>query len=75
QVERVTLEVARQTLREVPGGVEASEPAVRYNGYGDLAITLNVGLRAREFTDQYLLTHEFLKRLYLRYQQEGIKIR
>jgi small-conductance mechanosensitive channel len=31
-------------------------------------------LRVREFTDQYLLKHEFLKRLKVRYAREGIEI-
>ncbi len=74
QVERVTLEVARQTLREVPGGVATYEPSLRYNRLADSSIQFSVNLRGKEFTDQYLLTHEFLKRLYRRYQQEGIEI-
>jgi small-conductance mechanosensitive channel len=31
-------------------------------------------LRGQEFTDQYLVTHEFIKRLQRRYAQEGIEI-
>ena len=31
-------------------------------------------LRAREFTDQYKITHEFIKALHKRYKKEGIEI-
>lgn len=29
-------------------------------------------MRAKEFTDQYLIKHEFIKRLHKRYNKEGI---
>ncbi len=73
-VERVTCEVAREVMRTVPGGVPTFEPVVRYHGFGDFAIQFTVVMRAKEFVDQYLLIHEFLKRLHRRYQQEGIVI-
>ncbi|HEY8461392.1 MAG TPA: mechanosensitive ion channel family protein, partial [Blastocatellia bacterium] len=34
----------------------------------------SVIMRAREFTDQYLIKHEFIKRLHERYRQEGVEI-
>jgi small-conductance mechanosensitive channel len=74
EVERITLDVARQVMREVEGGVPTSEPSIGYNKFGDSAIVFNVNLRCREFVNQYRLTHEFIKRLYRRYQQEGINI-
>ena len=72
RVERVTLEVARQVLREVPGAVRDFEPAVRFQAFGDSAIRFVVSLRGHQFADQFLLTHEFVKRLQARYQSEGI---
>ncbi|MGE0407399.1 MAG: mechanosensitive ion channel family protein [Candidatus Korobacteraceae bacterium] len=74
RVERVTIEVARQLMQEFEGGVPTADPGVRFNGFGNSAITFNVLLRCREFVDQYMLTHEFIKRLHLRYQQEEIEI-
>lgn len=74
QVERVTLEMAREVMREVPGGIPEFEPAVRFHTFGDFSINFSVVLRAREFADQYLLRHEFIKRLHARYQKEGIEI-
>jgi small-conductance mechanosensitive channel len=73
-IERVTSEVARDVMRTVPGGVLEFEPFIRYHTFGDFSINFTVILRAREFVDQYLIKHEFIKRLQARYQQEGITI-
>jgi small-conductance mechanosensitive channel len=74
EVERVTLEVAREVLKEVEGGVPDHEPLVRFNGFGESSIDFSVILRSREFGDQYRLVHEFIKRLHRRYGAEGIEI-
>lgn len=74
RVEQITIDVGRQVLQEIAGGVKDFEPLIRYNGFGDSAITFNVILRAQQFTDQFLLRHEFIKRLHARYAQEGIEI-
>jgi small-conductance mechanosensitive channel len=74
EVERVTLEVARQTLAEVEGAVKDFEPVMRYNGFGEFSVNFNVILRVSEPTAKYILTHEFVKRLHERYEQEGIEI-
>ncbi len=74
KVERVTVEVARQAMKEIEGSVAAFDPVVRFHTLADFSIQLTVVLRAREFVDQYLIKHEFIKRLIKRYRQEGITI-
>ena len=74
KVERITSEVGRDVMRTVPGGVSSFEPLVRFHTLGDPGIGFSVILRAREFVDQYLITHEFVKRLHRRYAAEGIAI-
>jgi small-conductance mechanosensitive channel len=74
RVERVTLEVARAVLGSVAGGVEGFAPLVRFHTFGDNGIGFTVVLRGKHFTDQYLLKHEFVKRLHQRYAAEGITI-
>jgi small-conductance mechanosensitive channel len=74
KVERVTLEVARQILGDTPGGVAEFEPLVRYHTFGDSSINFTVVLRVKQFVDRYLVTHEFIKRLRQRYEDEGIEI-
>jgi small-conductance mechanosensitive channel len=73
-VERITTEVARNVLVSVPGGVAGFEPAVRFHTLGANSITCAVTLRVREFTDQFLIRHEFIKRLHARYASEGIVV-
>lgn len=74
KVERVTIEVAKEVMREVPGGVPEFEPFIRYHTFSDFSINFTVILRAKEYADQYLIKHEFIKRLHRRYREEGIEI-
>ncbi len=74
KVEQVTIDVVKEVLREVKGGVPEFEPFIRYHTFADSSINFTVILRAREFTDQFLVEHEFIKRLHARYQHEGIEI-
>lgn len=74
KVEEITLEVAREVLTNVPGGVNRFEPFIRYHTFSDYRIEFTVILRVEEFVDQYLLKHEFIKRLHRRYHEEGIEI-
>ncbi|HUF47177.1 MAG TPA: mechanosensitive ion channel family protein [Vicinamibacterales bacterium] len=73
-VERVTLDVARTVLREVEGGVPTFEPVVRFHTYAESSVNFLVVLRGQKFIDQGLLRHELLKRLHVRYAEEGINI-
>ncbi len=74
KVEKVTVEVAREVLRETAGGVKEFEPFIRYNKLGESGVHFTVILRGSEYADQYLLVHEFIKRLHRRYETEGIRI-
>ncbi|MBI4473912.1 MAG: mechanosensitive ion channel family protein, partial [Acidobacteria bacterium] len=74
KVERITVEVAREVMRTVPGGVRDFEPFIRYHTLADFSINFTVIMRGREFVDQYLIKHEFLKRLHERYRSEEIEI-
>ncbi|HIE13361.1 MAG TPA: mechanosensitive ion channel family protein [Desulfotomaculum sp.] len=74
RVERVTIEVAREVMKEVPGGLSDFDPFIRYHTFADFSINFTVILRVKEFVDQYLVKHEFVKRLQKRYAEEGIVI-
>jgi small-conductance mechanosensitive channel len=74
KVEKVTCEVAKEVMKDVPGGVTEFQPFIRFNTFGDFSIGFTVILRAKEFVDQYLIKHEFIKRLHERYAKEGIII-
>lgn len=73
-VERVTIEVAKETLNDVEGGVDDFDPFIRYHTFDDSSINFSVILRAKEFVDSYSVKHTFIKKLHKRYAQEGINI-
>lgn len=73
-VERVTCDVADTVMQEVTGGVASAPSLLRYNLFGDFAINFTVIMRGKTFVDQYLIKHEFVKRLHARYRAEGIVI-
>ncbi len=71
-VERVTLEVARNIQQTVEGAVPDFQPVIRFHTFDSSSINFNVAMRAREFADQHVMRHEFIKRLHARFNQEGI---
>ncbi|MFI9803243.1 mechanosensitive ion channel family protein [Streptomyces sp. NPDC052301] len=73
-VERVTAQVVSEVMREVEGAVPDHEPAIRFHTFGDSRIGFTVILGVGEFSDQYRIKHEFIKRLHRRYREEGIRI-
>jgi small-conductance mechanosensitive channel len=74
RVERIAVQVAADVMRSVQGGVSGFEPVVRFHTFGDPGIGFSVVLRVREFVDQFLVRHEFVKRLHKRFVEEGIAI-
>ena len=73
-VERVTIETAQQVVEGIEGPIEGYEAVVRFHTFGDSSIELTVILRVREYVNQYLVKHEFVKALKARYDAEGIRI-
>jgi small-conductance mechanosensitive channel len=73
-VERVTIDAARQIMKTARGGAPEFEPFIRYNTFGESGIGFTVIMRVNEYVDKYLVTHEFIKVLYKRYKEEGIEI-
>lgn len=74
KVERITCEIAKEVMEEIPGAVREFEPFIRYNALSDFSVNFTVILRAKEFVDQYLIKHEFIKKLHERYRKENIVI-
>ena len=73
-VERVTVAVGQAVMPEVEGGVPAFTPFIRYYTFADSSIQFTVILRGRDYVSQFLIKHEFIKRLQERYRHEGIEI-
>lgn len=74
KVERVTIEVAKEVLQRVPGGVKNFEPLVRFHTFAEFSVNFAIVLKINEFTDQGLIKHEFVKAILKRYKAENIEI-
>ena len=84
QVERVTVEVAREVMIEVDGyeplidseGVDKNPlaPVVRYQEFGDSSINFNAVLHAKVYNNQLMIKHKFIMAITKRYREEGINI-
>jgi small-conductance mechanosensitive channel len=72
EVQRVTLEVAREVVSQVPGAVAVPEPRMRFHTLADSSINFTVWIQARNFVSGMDVKHEFIKRLHARYGREGI---
>ncbi len=74
KVEKVTIDVASDVLANTAGGAKDFQPYIRYNEFGDFNIKFSVILQVQTAIDKYLVTHEFIKALKKRYDEEGIEI-
>jgi small-conductance mechanosensitive channel len=74
QVEKVTNEAAKETLKLVQGGVSDFLPFIRYHSFSQFGISFSVILRGLKFEDQYLIKHEFIKALVRKYKEHFIEI-
>lgn len=74
KVEKVTIDVAKKIQKTVPGAVKNFEPFIRYHTFDDSNINFSIILRVEQFTDKYLIKHEFIKALKKRYSKEKIEI-
>ncbi|MET9359411.1 mechanosensitive ion channel family protein [Streptomyces sp. NPDC006632] len=73
-VERVTLDVVDSVMTDITGALPGHEAAVRFHTFADSRINFTVILGVGEFSNQYRIKHEFIKRLHRRYRAEGISI-
>jgi small-conductance mechanosensitive channel len=70
----IALEVAREVVSSVPGGVPSPEPSLRYGRFGDAGIELNLAVCVAQYTDQFFIRHETIVRLDRRFREAGIVI-
>jgi small-conductance mechanosensitive channel len=74
-VERVLIEETTASIGEIPGLLAEPAPFVRFiPGFGESSLDFTLICQVREFTDQYLAQHELRKRIFTRFNREGIEI-
>lgn len=74
KVEKISIRAASDVMKSVEGAVPDYEPVVRFTGFSDAGINLNVIMRADEVGCQFIIKHEFIKRLYKEFEAENIGI-
>ncbi len=74
QVERVTVEVAKEVMLEIAPDLIENEPYIRFHTFNDFSIDFTLYMRVGEYFEQRIGKHLFIKKLHKRYNQEGISI-
>ncbi|MBI4482317.1 MAG: mechanosensitive ion channel family protein [Acidobacteria bacterium] len=75
KVERLLVEETKKAAGEIPGLLAEPAPFVRFiPGFGDSSLNFTLICQVAEFVDQYLVQHELRKRIFARFQREGIEI-
>lgn len=74
KVEEVTLEVAREIQKKIPGAVKDYVPIFRYREFGDSNINFIIVLRVQEPIARFVIRNEFIKALKERFDKEKIEI-
>jgi small-conductance mechanosensitive channel len=72
EAEQIVLAAAREVAATTAVVVPGDEPLFRFQALGELGTQCSVFFRTRQFTDQYLLRHEFIKSLEKRFEAAGI---
>jgi small-conductance mechanosensitive channel len=74
QVEKVSMEVAKEVIQELPEAVAESEPWFGYERFGDSNIEFWIWVEATSRIGSFVIKTELIKRLHQRFSQEGIEI-
>jgi len=74
KIARIAVEVARDVMKTVEGGIAGFEPIVRFNSVNAGAIAFTISLHATSGAAIDLIKHEFIRRLASRFNSDGIKL-
>jgi small-conductance mechanosensitive channel len=73
KVERVATEVANEAQSTIEGTGDY-QPVVQFTKFADSGVELRIVLKIKQFTDQPVLKHSFIKMLHARFRAEEIEI-
>ncbi len=74
KVGKVTVDVMKELMRDLPGCMPEFEPFVQYSSFSDSGIKLSMNMLIRDFSCQAQIQHELVIRLHRRYAVEGIAV-
>jgi len=73
-VEKITLDIAKEVMQNVPGGVPDYEPVLYYHSFAESNINLRINVQIQELDNQYLIKHEFIKKLNTCFKDNNINM-
>jgi len=74
KAEKVSLEVARQVIKDCPEAVHNFEPVFRWREFADSNVNFIVVFKGVNRVAQFIVRHHFIRELHKRFLQEGIEI-
>ncbi|MDD5558975.1 mechanosensitive ion channel family protein [Candidatus Methylomirabilis sp.] len=75
RIEAILMEEVASAMDHVPGLLAEPAPFVRFiPGFGESSLDFTLIVQINEVADQYLVQHELRKRIFARFQKEGIEI-
>jgi small-conductance mechanosensitive channel len=74
KVEDLTLQTAKEIMKETEGCCQEDEPQLRFTGFEDNGVRFNILIKVNEYDLQFKIKSEFIKRLHQRYKENGIEI-
>lgn len=75
KVESIAVETAKEVLKQFYKTGTDKEVSFTYQRFGENSIDFKITLPSFEFTDQFTIKHEYIKRIHSRFQKEGIELR
>lgn len=73
-VERIALEVLNEVKDDLEEAEDDFEPVIRFTTFGESNIDFVLVIQARDRLDSFVVKHELIKRLHVRFGQEDIEI-
>tara|TARA_Y100000590_G_scaffold358398_2_gene413735 strand:- start:954 stop:2078 length:1125 start_codon:yes stop_codon:yes gene_type:complete len=73
-VERIVLEIARDTIDGSPYAVDNADPFFSFSEFGESNIEFFVLIQANDRTGSFLLKSDIIKKIHSRFEKEGIEI-
>lgn len=75
KVEKLLLEEVKKAVEEIPGLLREPEPMVRFiPGFGESSLDFTLVCHIEDISYQFPIQHELRKRIFKRFQEEGIEI-
>lgn len=74
KVDRLCVEEAINVQHQLYGEDFIFQPIVRFRSFGDSSIDFIVIMKSKNYTDQFLIIDQFIRKIHARFHKEGVEI-